>query len=170
VRALYEREPVASVFRASGVVSPSIYESIGVAPDVQSAYVASNVAEARRLASYGRSPDTPRAPVVPFGELYYHGAFGPNATSRSTLTLTSTERTSPSVVGVASPQDPPPICNVGPRPPLSNETAVLLDAEDIKLQTEMSTLSGADGVALWSGGSLPYVVSFPPVCRLPCCC
>ena len=151
VRALYEREPVANVFRASGVVAPSIYESIGVPPDVQSAYIASNVAEARRLASFGRTPDTPRAPVVPFGELYYHGAFGPNTSLSTSTPSFLLERSAPSSVTRVD----PPTCNVGPRPPMSNETAVLLDAEDVRLQTEVSTLSGADGVALWSGGSLP---------------
>lgn len=73
VRGLYEREPITSVFVASRVLAPSIYVSANVSADIQEAYVRSNVEEARRLASIGRQLSESRAPVVAFGELYYHG-------------------------------------------------------------------------------------------------
>ena len=66
---------------------------------MQSAYIASNIAESHRLAAHGRDANTPRAPVVPFGELYYHGSFGPNASSLAASTSQPrSQRTSNSLV------------------------------------------------------------------------
>eukprot|EP00039_Didymoeca_costata_P015420 m.262101 g.262101 ORF g.262101 m.262101 type:complete len:833 (-) comp16222_c0_seq1:188-2686(-) len=133
ISALYEQ--LTPLWQTVDAIFPSIYVSGNVSMELQRAYVASNVGMAKKLANMNKRVDSngvQRPTVVPFGELYYHGSFGPVNANIEANTLHYA----------------------------NNETcagSTLLNITDNRIQVEAAYNNGADALVLWSGGVLPYM-------------
>jgi hypothetical protein len=162
LRALYEAPQMAPIWQVADLIAPSIYLSTTpggqhIDPKLQAGFIRSNVHQAWRLARLGRPAQTPRATVLAFGELYYHGVFGP------IVAATAQPRAPSAVLAQEWVRDTAdPVCNLGPKGPAANVSVTLLSSADAYAQVAVAADAGADAVALWAGGSLPYM-------RVPAC-
>jgi hypothetical protein len=191
VSALYLADWLLPVWSSVDAIYPSIYLSPGVPKDLQTAFVRENVHLSLRISqkvgaaravaasaadaaaadvatavrSGPRRAATSRPKVLPFGTLYYHGAFGPIGMVDNHTRPKTPEAPPMGTLSTACLQSVKALNHTKPLW-VGQEEVGLMDDFDVNVQFEESLSAGADGIVLWGGGSQPYLHTVECVAEL----